>query len=581
MSDDPTANLGLPLIQSAQAQKHVTHNEALQILDTLVQLAVLDRDLTSPPGSPDEGERWIVAAGPSGAWSGHADHIAAWQDGAWQFSIPKTGWIAFVVDEGALIAWDGTAWQPALDVLGGGAAQNLALLGVGTTADATNPFSAKLNNALWVAKTAAEGGDGHLRYKLSKEAAAKTASLLFQDSFSGRAEIGLTGDDDFHFKTSPDGSAWTDALVIDRSTGGVRFLADEASVASAATCDVGSATSLKVAITGTTTITSLGAAPYRLKLVRFAGALTLTHNATTLILPGGANIAAAAGDTAIFASDSSGNWRCLSYQSAAGIFNPFDAVPHCGRLTYVSATAIKFAPFNGDRLKINGAIYAIPSAGIAGVANTSVFVNGTGGQNLGASTVYYVYAFLNSGVVTADFSTTAHAASASAGNIGTEIKSGDDTRTYLGMIRTDGSSQFVDSATQRFVISWFNKRNIALLGANTLGATITSTSDVEIASAARIEFLTEADDAVFAGLTGFAFNNTADAQCHTNIGFDGTTAVSAANSVQQQHNANDFVPAGVAVNKTVAIGYHYATAIGHVNTGTGTWFVALSGMIRG
>ena len=97
--------------------------------------------------------------------------------------------------------------------------QNLALLGVGTTADATNPFSAKLNNALWVAKTVAEGGDGHLRYKMSKESAAKTLSLLFQDNFSGRAEIGLTGDDDFHFKVSADGSSWLDAITIDKSTG--------------------------------------------------------------------------------------------------------------------------------------------------------------------------------------------------------------------------------------------------------------------------------------------------------------------------------------------------------------------------
>jgi hypothetical protein len=97
--------------------------------------------------------------------------------------------------------------------------QNLVLLGVGTTADSTNPFSAKLNNALWVAKTVAEGGDGNLRYKLSKESAAKTLSFLFQDNFSGRAEIGLTGDDDLHFKVSADGSSWLDAITIDRTAG--------------------------------------------------------------------------------------------------------------------------------------------------------------------------------------------------------------------------------------------------------------------------------------------------------------------------------------------------------------------------
>jgi hypothetical protein len=212
-----TVNLALPCIDAAQAQKHVTHNEALRILDTLVQLAVLDRDLAAPPGLPVEGQRWIVAASPAGAWSGHASHIAAWQDGAWMFSVPAIGWLVYVIDEGRLLAWNGTAWADALSTLT--TLQNIALLGVGTTADAGNPFSAKLNNALWVAKTVAEGGDGNLRYKLSKESASKTLSFLLQDNFSGRAEFGLTSDDDFHFKVSANGSAWVDALRLDKTTG--------------------------------------------------------------------------------------------------------------------------------------------------------------------------------------------------------------------------------------------------------------------------------------------------------------------------------------------------------------------------
>lgn len=61
-----------------------------------------------------------------------------------------------------------------------------------------------------------------VRYKLSKESAAKTLSFLFQDNFSGRAEIGLTGDDDFHFKVSADGTTWADAIIIDRSTGSTK-----------------------------------------------------------------------------------------------------------------------------------------------------------------------------------------------------------------------------------------------------------------------------------------------------------------------------------------------------------------------
>jgi len=216
-----TVNLGLPCIEGSQAQKHVTHNDALRILDTLVQLAVLDRDLTTPPGSPSEGQRWIVKTGATGAWSGHVNAIAAWQDSAWQFSTPQSGWCAFVVDEGTLLLWNGTAWGDFFSTVT--SIQNLAMLGVGTTADSTNRLSAKLNNTLFVAKTVAEGGDGNLRYKLSKESSSKTLSFLLQDNYSGRAEIGLTGDDDFHFKVSPDGTTWYEGIKIAAATGAVTF----------------------------------------------------------------------------------------------------------------------------------------------------------------------------------------------------------------------------------------------------------------------------------------------------------------------------------------------------------------------
>jgi Protein of unknown function (DUF2793) len=214
-------NLSLDYIDVNSAQREVVHNAAIRALDALVQLAVLDRDLATPPGSPSDGQRWIVAASPTGAWAGHAKHVAAWQDGAWHFYVPQVGWFAYVVDEGWLAAWNGSAWVDAMAMLT--SLQNLLLLGVGTTADSTNPLSAKLNNTLWMAKTVAEGGDGNLRYKLSKESSSKTLSFLFQDNYSGRAEIGLTGDDDFHFKVSPDGSTWVEALKIAAATGKVSF----------------------------------------------------------------------------------------------------------------------------------------------------------------------------------------------------------------------------------------------------------------------------------------------------------------------------------------------------------------------
>jgi uncharacterized protein DUF2793 len=212
-----TPNLALPLIAAAQAQKHVTHNEALFVIDALLQCAVKDKDLVAPPAAPAEGDRYIVAASPTGAWAGQAGMIAAWQDGAWRFYAAKPGMIAFVMDEGALTHHDGAAWVSG--VTAGASLQNIARLGVGTTADAQNPLSAKLNNLLFTARTVAEGGDGDLRFKLNKEAAADTLSMLFQTAFSGRAELGLIGADDFGIKVSPDGSAFITALTIDKTTG--------------------------------------------------------------------------------------------------------------------------------------------------------------------------------------------------------------------------------------------------------------------------------------------------------------------------------------------------------------------------
>lgn len=96
-------------------------------------------------------------------------------------------------------------------------------LGINATPDTTNPLSANIANALLSAVYAADGGDGSLRVKLNKEVEAGTASLLLQSGFSGRAEIGLAGDDDLSVKVSPDGAAWITALSIDRTTGVASF----------------------------------------------------------------------------------------------------------------------------------------------------------------------------------------------------------------------------------------------------------------------------------------------------------------------------------------------------------------------
>lgn len=200
-----TTNLNLPYIQAGQAQKHVTHNEALRALDAIVHLSVVDRSLSAPPGSPVEGARYLVAASPTGSWSGHTGAIAAWQDGAWAFHTPRQGWTAWVADEAMLIAFNGSSW---VDV---GASASVPLLGINGTADTTNRLVVKSAASLFD-----NVGNGH-QHKINKAVAADTASLLFQTGFSGRAEMGTTGDDKFHVKVSPDGTTWHDVLIIDTS----------------------------------------------------------------------------------------------------------------------------------------------------------------------------------------------------------------------------------------------------------------------------------------------------------------------------------------------------------------------------
>jgi len=173
-----------------------------------------------------------------------------------------------------------------------------------------------------------------------------------------------------------------------------------------------------------------------------------------------------------------------------------EIAPQCGRLSYVGATQIKLAPFNGGSVKIAGLLYAIPSAGIT-AANTSVYVNGVAGQNLAASTLYYVYLFNNAGTLTIDFSTTGHATDTATGNVGVEIKSGDNSRTLIGMIYTNGSSQFSDTQQFRGVASWFNRRLRALVGINTSNAQTSSTTVwVELDSSKRAYFVTWADSEI-------------------------------------------------------------------------------------
>jgi hypothetical protein len=360
---DITTHLLLPYILASQAQKHVTHNEALRLLDAMVQLSVMDRDLTSPPVSPADGDRHIVASGASGLWTGWDLNVAFWVDGVWMRLVPRPGWLAWIADEAVFVVWSGSAWDPVglpqdvsdaifslvnavdptkralfslsgistgttrsftlpntsseLAILAGtqtfsgnktfsgtltasgtvtvsaaaatiGTATTTATYGMGTGATTTG-LSKTLNLGTGGASgsntvvnigsaTAGAGGttvlntptvtfanavtqvgmpqanltaqllglggataDSYNRFSINapamlfnnagagieatfnKNAPGNDAAFAFKTGFSARALIGLLGSDDFSFKVSPNGSAFFDAIIVDRTNGQVEL----------------------------------------------------------------------------------------------------------------------------------------------------------------------------------------------------------------------------------------------------------------------------------------------------------------------------------------------------------------------
>lgn len=126
-----TARLGLPLVQAAQAQKHVTVNEAMVRLDGLVNMVLQSESTTIPPSLVLDGHCYAVPLGAVNAWSGHDGAIAIGTNGGWDFVQPMRGWRAFIVDRGAGAVFDGSDWREGMVTLSAHNA-GMALRTVGT-----------------------------------------------------------------------------------------------------------------------------------------------------------------------------------------------------------------------------------------------------------------------------------------------------------------------------------------------------------------------------------------------------------------------------------------------------------------
>lgn len=112
MSD--TSRYEMPLLDAAQAQKHVTLNEALVRADALGARLAEDWGLIAPPIAPVDGSAWIVGSVATGDWNGHDDEIALFLNGGWVFVAPWSGVSFCVSSTGASVTWTGTAWVEGL-----------------------------------------------------------------------------------------------------------------------------------------------------------------------------------------------------------------------------------------------------------------------------------------------------------------------------------------------------------------------------------------------------------------------------------------------------------------------------------
>jgi hypothetical protein len=117
-----TENLRLPLVQAAQAQKHVTVNEALLRVDALVQLRLASRSRAVPPVSAPDGTTFAIPVVASSAWAGAEGRLGIWVNGGWDFVDARRGWRGWIEDEAMPAIFDGTEWLAGAAALSSGGA---------------------------------------------------------------------------------------------------------------------------------------------------------------------------------------------------------------------------------------------------------------------------------------------------------------------------------------------------------------------------------------------------------------------------------------------------------------------------
>lgn len=213
MTASATARLNLPFLQAGQALKNITHNEALQRLDSGLYLSCSDMAAQSLPHDPTEDRVVLISQTPEAVLAEHIGHIAIFISGHWIWFAPKSGWSLWDEAEQSLRIFNGTVWVNAMPET---LPDKLPQLGLNAEASPNQRLSVSSETSLFN-----HDGNSH-RLTLNRANETDTASLVFQTKFSGEAELGLTGESGFSIKTSTDGVNFTEKLTTPDTYNGIQ-----------------------------------------------------------------------------------------------------------------------------------------------------------------------------------------------------------------------------------------------------------------------------------------------------------------------------------------------------------------------
>lgn len=203
-----TQQTGLPLLAPAQGLRYVTLNEALNLIDSLLQLSV-DGVRSEPPATTED-QAYIVGPNATGAFANHDGKIALYRNGSPVFHVPEDGWLAYDKQAKQYRTYTNQTWQLTTS-------DQQDKFGVNTTSDMDNRLAVASHGVLFTHET------DNIQVKLNKATSEDVASVIFQTDYSTRAEIGTIEDEGLRVKVSPDGSNFLTAAIIDENTGIVDF----------------------------------------------------------------------------------------------------------------------------------------------------------------------------------------------------------------------------------------------------------------------------------------------------------------------------------------------------------------------